>query len=103
MAPLTGKERRFLRSLAHGETVSLVVGRAGVTPAVLTAIEELFNRRELVKIRVNVEGAASRKALAEEVSERIRAELVGVVGKTVSLYRPAPEDRKGERITLPRS
>ena len=101
MPRLSGKARRHLRSLAQAEEVALVVGRAGVTPAVLGAIEELFNRRELVKIRLNVPDAATRRGMAETVAEGIGAALVGVVGKTESLYRPAPAERRGPRITLP--
>ena len=49
---LTGKQKRFLRSM--GMTIDPVVnmGKEGVTPAVVQAALEAIKKRELIKVRV---------------------------------------------------
>ena len=49
---LTGKQKRFLRSM--GMTIDPVVnmGKEGVTPTVVQAALEAIKKRELIKVRV---------------------------------------------------
>ena len=51
-SPLTGKQRRFLRALAHELEPVVQIGQAGVTPGVLAEIGRALETHELVKIRV---------------------------------------------------
>lgn len=100
MSPLTSKQRAHLRSLAHHLKPVLQVGSEGVTDAVLRSVEEAFNTRELLKVKV-LEGAPEG---ARETADRIVAALEGVevpqtIGRTVVLYRPFPEEPD---IVLPR-
>ncbi len=100
MSPLTSKQRAHLRSLAHHLKPVLQVGAEGVTDAVLRSVEEAFNTRELLKVKV-LEGAPEG---ARETADRIVAALEGVevpqtIGRTVVLYRPFPEEPD---IVLPR-
>jgi RNA-binding protein len=100
MSPLTSKQRAHLRSLAHALKPVLQVGTEGVTDAVLRSVEEAFNTRELLKVKV-LEGAPEG---ARETADRIAAALEGVevpqtIGRTVVLYRPFPEEPD---IVLPR-
>ena len=49
---LTGKEKRFLRSLANTMEPIVQVGKAGVNESVLFSLQEALQARELVKVRV---------------------------------------------------
>jgi len=69
------------------------VGSDGVTDALLKTVEEAFNTRELLKVKV-LEGAPQSP---RETADRIVAALEGVhvpqtIGRTVVLYRPHPEE-----------
>lgn len=93
MADLTSKQRAFLRSQAHHLKPILQIGAGGVTPAVLTSVEEAFNTRELLKVKV-LEGAPEG---ARETGAAIAAALEGVhvpqtIGRTVVLYRAFPDN-----------
>ena len=95
--PLAGFQRRFLRAQAHALDAVVQVGDAGVTDGVAGAVDAALRDHELVKVRLRA--PADKHALAQALAERTHAELVGVVGHTVILFRP----NEGEpRIRLPR-
>lgn len=97
---LTSKQRAHLRSLAHHLKPVLHVGNDGVTDAVTRSVDEAFNTRELLKVKVQ-EGAPVDAATAGETLARsvFGAHLVQVIGRTIVLYRPSPDDPE---IRLPR-
>lgn len=96
---LTTKQRAYLRGLGQALRPQLHIGHEGSTSATHGALEDLFKRRELVKVRVLRTAGTVTKAVAEEMARDARAELVGVVGQTFVLYRPNPELK--DRIELP--
>lgn len=92
MSQLNSRQRAFLRSQAHSLKPVIHVGNSGVTPEVLESVEEAFNTRELLKVKV-LEAAPES---ARETGAAIAAALEGVevpqtIGRTVVLYRPFPE------------
>lgn len=99
---LTGRQIRHLRAIGNGVVVTLVVGKNGITDAVLDQLAQCFNTRELVKVKISERDPAVREQMAEELAGRSRTELVQVLGRTVLLYREAPEgSRISDRISLP--
>jgi RNA-binding protein len=95
-AGLTGQERKYLRGRAHPLKPLVKVGEAGISDAVVAAVDAALGDHELVKVRLHQ--PPDKKAAAAELADRTRAELCGVVGHTVILYRPDPDE---PRITLP--
>jgi len=96
---LTSKQRAHLRSLAHGQDPLIHIGKEGLTDAVEQAIEEAFNTRELVTIRVLDNAPREVRDLAEAVSGTLNdVQVVETRGGTALLYRPHPDDPE---ITLP--
>ena len=88
---LTKKQRAHLRSLAHHLRPVLHVGKEGLTETAVRAVEDAFNTRELMKIKV-LEGAPeSAKESGEALAARVAgSHLVQVIGRTVVLYRRHP-------------
>ena len=93
MAELTSKQRAHLRSLAHRLKPVVHVGTDGVTEAVIASVEDALKNRELLKVKV-LEGAPlEARDAADALTARIDAAHVPqVIGRTVVLYRPFPED-----------
>ena len=56
---------------------------------------------ELVKVRLHAPD--DKKAAAQNLAERTGAHLCGLVGHTVILYRPHPENPREELAQLARS
>ena len=95
---LTGKDRRYLRSLGNQMRPAVMVGREGLTDAVFRAIDQAHHGQELIKLKILEPGAVDRKAIAAELDERTESQIVGMVGGTMLLYR---RNRKEPKIQLP--
>jgi RNA-binding protein len=89
---LTSKQRQFLRGLAHPLEPIVRVGRAGASPSVIEETKRSLNAHELIKVRIENDDSAARKALAAELAAACDAELAGTIGKLAILYRPRDED-----------
>ena len=93
---LASYQRKALRGLANPLRPIVHVGEAGVSDPVLRALDEALLAHELVKVRLLA--PEDKKATAQAIADQSGAALCGLVGHTVILYRPNPED---PRIELP--
>ena len=66
------------------------VGKSGLTPSVVQAIEQALNSHALIKIRFDHD-RDERKALARQVVDATGAALIMQVGKVAVFYRPKPD------------
>lgn len=95
---LTGKQKRYLRSLAHHLDAVFQVGKGGVNDHLIRHIEEAIEKRELMKISVLNNNADDPKEIGAALAEQPGSELVQVIGKTIVLYK---ESRDNKTIELP--
>lgn len=59
----------------------------------MTAVREAFNTREILKVKVLDSAPTDARTTGEALASGIEgAHLVQVIGRTVVLYRPTPED-----------
>jgi RNA-binding protein len=92
MKVLTSKQRQFLRGLAHPLAPVVRVGKAGVTESVIAETKKSLHSHELIKVRIEVDEGAERKALAETLATATDAQVAGTVGKVAILYRERDEE-----------
>ena len=84
---LTSKERAELRSQATTIDTTLMVGKGGITDALIAEAENQLNTRELVKGKV-LEGAMmTPREVCDELCEATGAEGVAVIGTKFVIYR----------------
>ena len=84
---LTSKERAELRSQATAIDTTLMVGKGGVTEAVIAEAETQLTARELVKGKV-LEGAMmTPREVCDELCEATGCEGVAVIGTKFVIYR----------------
>ncbi|MBE7001236.1 MAG: YhbY family RNA-binding protein [Ruminococcaceae bacterium] len=84
---LTSKQRSELRGQATTIDTTLMVGKGGVTEAVIAEAENQLNTRELVKGKV-LEGAMmTPREVCDELCEATGAEGIGVIGTKFVIYR----------------
>lgn len=89
---ITPKQRAHLKSLAHHLKPVLFVGKEGITEQTVRSLEEAFNTRELLKVKIleaapmgTREGA---EALAAKVDGAVAVQSIGRVGV---IYRRHPD------------
>ena len=84
---LTSKERAQLRSQANTLETTLMVGKSGVTEAVIAEADNLLTARELVKGKV-LEGAMlTPREVCDAICEATGADGVAVMGTKFVIYR----------------
>ena len=84
---LTSKERAELRSQSTTLDTTLMVGKGGVTEAVIAEADNQLTSRELVKGKV-LEGAMmTPREVCDELCEALGAEGVAVIGTKFVIYR----------------
>ena len=93
MGTLNPKQRAHLKSLAHHLKPILHIGKEGVTEAALRTVEDAFNTRELLKVKVQGAAPEGARESGEILAERLKGvHLVHVIGRTIILYRAHPEN-----------
>ena len=96
---LSERQRKFLRGLGHALSPVLLIGSAGVTPAVIAEAKRALDDHELIKVRFR--GAAeraSRHAGLEELATATQSTLLQRIGHT-GLYYKRRNDKPG--IVIP--
>ena len=88
--PLTARQRRHLRALAHPLDPVVLVGAQGVTPAVVKQVRAALEAHELIKVRF-AEGIDARE-LSADLATRSSGELAQVIGRVAVLYRRRKKD-----------
>ena len=98
MAVLTPKQKQYLKGLAHALSPTVRVGKGGLTDAVIAETAKALEAHELIKVRIDVDEGAERRALASKLAQETDAGLAGTIGKIAMLYRARAEK---PRIKLP--
>lgn len=96
---MTSKQRAYLKSLAASLEPVFQVGKSGFTPEMAEAVNDFFNKNELLKIAVLKNCMENPDDIARMAAERTHSQLVQVIGKKIVLYKP---DREKPKIQLPR-
>ena len=88
---LTGKQRQFLKGLAHALAPIVRIGKGGVSDSVVNETKKSLAAHELIKVRIEVDDGDERRALADKLAAAADAYLAGSVGKIAILYRARDE------------
>lgn len=94
MLKLTPAERSALRAEAHILHPVVIIGEAGLTPAVLKEVDASLNAHGLIKVRVFGDDREARLAIYEAICEQLAAAPIQHIGKLLVLYRPKKETSK---------
>lgn len=95
---LTGKQKRFLRSLGHSLKPVITVGKSEVSDALRAETLKALDAHELIKVKLLESCAMDRNEVADLLAEGCSADVAQVLGRTMLLYRAAKEPK----IELPK-
>lgn len=96
---LTGKQKRYLRSLAHHLNPIFQVGKGGVNDNLIKQVDETLEVRELIKVSILNNCGEDKNEVAEAIAEGSGAEVVQIIGSTIVLYK---ESQEHKTIELPK-
>jgi RNA-binding protein len=100
MSKLNGKQRRYLRALAHGLHPLVHVGKGGIDDGLVAAVDRALLDHELIKVKLGEHAELDRHDAADALAARTNSDVAQVLGHIVVLYRPHPDEAK---IVLPTS
>lgn len=96
---LTGKQKRFLRSMGMTMDPVVMIGKEGVSPTVVQSAAEAVKKRELVKVRVLQNCLEDPESAITTLAERTNSDLVQIIGHNGLLFKRNFETPK---IELPK-
>ncbi len=91
---LTNRELRALKARAQLIKPMLKVGKEGLSPAFLKAVEETLAHHDLVKVRFD-EFKEQKKELGPKLAASVGATVVMQVGHVVVIFRRKPTAAEG--------
>ena len=97
--PITEKQRRHLKSLAHHLNPVVIVGQHGLSESVIKETVLTLETHELIKVRINAGDRHERTEMITEISDRTGAELVQTIGHVAVFYLRNPE-KPGIRLPV---
>lgn len=88
---LTSKQRAKLRSIASTTKTIGQIGKEGLTEACFDQVSQALTAREIVKYRVLETCPEGAGEAAGIIAEKTGAQVVGVIGSRIILYRRNPD------------
>jgi RNA-binding protein len=89
MVPLTNAETRALKAKAQHLKAILKIGKEGLSPGFISALDEALNHHELLKVKFD-EFKDQKRELSVQLAEKSGSYLVTRVGNVAVLFRPKP-------------
>lgn len=94
---MNSREREFLRKKAHELDPIVRVGKDGYTDNLGQSILDAIASRELIKVKILQSVETDKRELASIIEEKTGCEVVGVIGKTIILYK---ENKENPKVSL---
>lgn len=88
---MKGSERAELRAEAHHLKPTVHVGQHGLTPALISSLDDALRTHELVKVKLGKSGDVKAGDAAGQLAESTHSEVVQVIGRTATFYRENPD------------
>ena len=88
---LTNPQIRTLKAQAQRMKAMIKIGKEGLSPQFLAALDEALKQHQLVKVKFD-DFKEQKKELTPQLAEKSSSHLVTRVGNVVVLYRPKPAE-----------
>ncbi len=90
---LTGKQKRFLRSEAHHMNPLVQIGKNGISETLLDQVDELLERRELIKVSLLQNTDEEAKEVADVFEATLNCDVVQIIGRILVVFRPSSKEK----------
>ena len=97
---LSGKQRSYLKKMAHELDPTVYIGKSGLTENIKKEMLTGFEARALVKVKIQEGCTLEPKEVANQLADELDAEFVQAIGRKFVLYRESKDHKK---IELPRA
>jgi len=91
---LTSKQRAELRAIANGCDTLFQIGKGGMSENLYKQVNEALEARELIKLRVLENSGITAREAANDISVKVGAETVQVIGTRFIIFKRNPDPKK---------
>ncbi|MBQ2827055.1 MAG: ribosome assembly RNA-binding protein YhbY [Clostridia bacterium] len=91
---LTSKQRSQLKAMATELQPIFQIGKGGINDNMCVQLDDTLEARELIKIKTLETSPVSAREAADQLSERLGADIVIVIGTKIVLYRESKDNKK---------
>ena len=95
---MTGKQKRYFRSLAATMDPVVFIGKNGLENSVIDSARAAITKRELIKVKL-LNNSPEEKTIFQDLADMLGAELVQVIGFNGVFFKKKKENSK---IELPK-
>lgn len=88
---ITSKQRAFLKKKAHNLEPIIRVGKEEISENFIKGVLEVITPRELIKIKMLQNSEKEKNEVATLISTKVDAQIVGIIGKTIILFKENKE------------
>ena len=90
---LSGKQKRYLRSIAQTQRALFQIGKDGLSDNLIHTVDGALEARELVKIKMLKTVSEDHEEIIFDLARLTHSEIVQTIGNTFVLYRRSREPR----------
>ena len=91
---LTKSEKKQLRAIIASDKTKYQVGKSEITDSLIMMLDKALEARELIRVEVLKSAATPIMELTLDLSSKLHADVVSVVGRVVILLRRNKENPK---------
>ncbi len=93
MNELTPSQKRKLKSSAHSLSPVVQIGKNGLAPGLISAVNQALNDHELIKIKF-IGFKDEKKSISAELAAAVSASIVDIVGNVLILFKVSEDENK---------
>ena len=89
---LKGKQTRHLRSLGHHLKPVVLLGKEGLTEAIIASTNQALLDHELIKVKLGAGCEENKDQVAARLEAALNCTCVQKIGNILLLYSPHPDE-----------
>ena len=91
---ITKDQKKQLKALIVSDKTKYQVGKSEITDSLLTMLDRALEARELIRVEVLKSATTPIMELTLDLSSKLHADVVSVVGRVIVLFRRNKENPK---------
>ncbi len=91
---LTKEQKKILKSLIVQDKTKYQIGKSEITDSLITMLDKALDARELIRVEVLKNATTPVMELTLDLSSKLHADVVSVVGRVIVLFRRNKENPK---------
>ena len=91
---LTKDEKKQLRAIIVHDKTKYQIGKSEITNALISMLDKALDARELIRVEVLKSASTPIMELTLDLSSKLHADVVSVVGRVIVLFRRNKENPK---------